>query len=121
MVGVHVTNESVVDDRKHIEKIRIHPRYNYLNADYDFSILFLTSPLDFSSNTIGPVCLPASTQSRYTGQEAKVIGWGLTSSDGSSASKLQEVDVTVMTNHDCNNWYPNMIERYQASSVYKIS
>ena len=115
---MHVTSDSVVDDRKNIEKIRIHPRYNYLNADYDFSILFLTSPLDFSSNTIGPVCLPASTLSEYDGKVATVIGWGLTSSDGIQSPTLQEVDVTVMTNHDCNNWYPGMIERYQVCTKY---
>ena len=113
LVGVHVTNESVVDDRKHIEKIRIHPRYNYLNADYDFSILFLTSPLDFSSNTIGPVCLPASTQSLYTGQVAMVTGWGLTSSGGSPASTLQETEVEVISNEECSDHYPGKIERYQ--------
>ena len=110
MVGVHVTNESVVDDRKHIEKIRIHPRYNYLNADYDFSILFLTFPLTFSPK-IRPVCLPASTQSDYKDQVATVTGWGDTGPDGNPASTLQEVEVTVMSNEECNDYYPGKIKR----------
>ena len=111
LVGVHVTSDSVVDDRKNIEKIRIHPRYNYLTADYDFSILFLTLPLIFS-DTIRQICLPASTQSDYKDQVATVIGWGDTGAEGNSASTLQEAEVTVMSNGDCENDYPRMIERY---------
>ena len=64
LVGEHDTADTDVDRRK-VSKIRSHPRYNHENADYDFSVLFLNSPLTFSS-TIGAVCLPASTQSLYT-------------------------------------------------------
>ena len=98
-------------DRRDISKIRTHPKYNYNNANFDVSILFLKIPLTFSS-TIGPVCLPASTQSLYTGQVATVTGWGLTSSGGSPASTLQEANVTVVSNEECNDLYPGKIERY---------
>ena len=91
--------------------IRIHPRYNNENADFDFSILFLTLPLTFSSK-VAPICLPASTQFLYTGQVATVTGWGDTGADGSPASGLQEVEVTVMSNEECNVYYPGKIERY---------
>ena len=111
LVGEHNTADTDVD-RRDVMKIRSHPRYNHENADYDFAILFLSSPLTFSS-TIGPVCLPASTQSLYTGQVATVTGWGLTSSDGSPASTLQEVEVMVISNQACSDHYPGKIERYQ--------
>ena len=111
LVGEHDTSDSDVD-RRDVSKIRIHPRYKHENADYDFSILFLSSPLTFSS-TIGAVCLPASTQSLYTGQVATVTGWGLTSSGGSPASTLQEAEVTIISNQECNDHYPGKIERYQ--------
>ena len=91
--------------------IRNHPHYNNANADYDFAILFLSSPLTFSS-TIGAVYLPASTQSLYTGQVATVTGWGLTS-DGSPASTLQEVDVNVISNEECSDYYPGRIQKYE--------
>ena len=109
-MGEHDTSDSELD-RREVSKIKTHPRYNHENADYDFAILFLSSPLTFSS-TIGAVCLPASTQSLYTGQVATVTGWGLTSSGGSPASTLQEVEVTVMSNEECNVYYPGKIERY---------
>ena len=62
------------------------------------------------ASTIAAVCLPASTQSLYTGQVATVTGWGLTSSDGSPASTLQEVDVIVESNEKCNDYYSGKIK-----------
>ena len=111
LVGEHNTADSTVD-RRDVSKIRTHPKYNNENADYDFAILFLSSPLTFSS-TIAAVCLPASTQSLYTGQVATVTGWGLTSSDGSLASTLQEAEVTIISNEACSDYYPGKIERYR--------
>ena len=108
LVGEHDTTDTEVD-RRVIFKIRTHPRYNDKKADYDFAILFLSSPLTFSS-TIGAVCLPASTQSLYTGQVAMVTGWGLTSS-GSPASTLQEAEVEVISNQACSDHYPGKIKR----------
>ena len=109
LVGAHNTEDTDVD-RRDVSKIRSHPRYNNDNADYDFAILFLNSPLTFSS-TIAAVCLPASTQSLYTGQVATVTGWGLTSSGGSPASTLQEAEVEVISNQACSDHYPGKIKR----------
>ena len=109
-MGEHNTADTEVD-RKEVFKIRNHPRYNNDNADFDFSVLFLSSPLTFSS-TIGAVCLPASTQSLYTGQVATVTGWGLTSSGGSPASTLQEAEVMVVSNEECMDYYPGKIKKY---------
>ena len=76
-------------------------------------------PLTFST-TVAPICLPASTQSLYTGQVATVTGWGDTGADGSPASTLQEVDVTVMSNEECNVYYPGKIERYHNNKLISI-
>ena len=108
LLGEHDTSDSEVD-RRDVSVIRNHPRYNNDNADFDFSVISLSSPLTFSS-TIAAICLPASTQSLYTGQVATVIGWGLTSS-GSSAEILQEAEVEVISNVACRNHYPGKIER----------
>ena len=109
IVGEHDTSDLVVD-RRNVSKIRNHPRYNNSNAHFDFSILFLSFPLTFSSS-VAPVCLPASTQSLYTGQVATVTGWGHTGADGSSASTLQKVELTVLSNQECNDFYPGRIKR----------
>ena len=108
LVGEHDTSDQDVD-RRDVFKIRSHPKYNHTNADYDVSILFLTAPLIFSS-TIAPVCLPASTQSLYTGQVATVTGWGDTGEG--PASTLQEAEVTVISNEQCSDYYPGKIKKY---------
>ena len=110
LLGEHDTSDSEVD-RRDVSVIRNHPRYNNDNADFDFSVISLSSPLTFSS-TIAPICLPASTQSLYTDQVATVTGWGLTSPDGSPASTLQEAEVEVISNQKCNDHYPGKIKRY---------
>ena len=113
-MGEHDTSDSEVD-RRDVSKIRTHPQYNQEDAYYDFAILFLSSLLTFSSS-ITPVCLPASTQSLYTGQVATVTGWGLTSSGGSPASTLQEAEVIVVSNEECMDYYPGKIKKYISNS-----
>ena len=117
LVGEHNTADTDVD-RRDVMKIRTHPQYNHKNADFDFAVLFLSSPLTISS-TIAPICLPASTQSLYTGQVATVTGWGLTSSNGRPASTLQEAEVTIIPNQECNDHYPGKIERYP--NIYNVN
>ena len=107
LVGEHDTSDSIADVHN-VSKITSHPRFNHDNADYDFSILTLTSPIALSSKA-APICLPASVASLYTGQVATVTGWGDTG-DGSQASTLQEVDVLVESNDKCNDYYPGKIK-----------
>ena len=115
LVGEHDTSDSVVD-RRDVFAIKNHPRFKSTNANYDFSILILGTPLVFTS-TIGPVCLPASTQSLYTGQVATVTGWGDTSAEGSPSPTLQEVEVTVVSNEKCSDYYPGKIKEYNIASI----
>ena len=107
LVGEHDTSDDNMD-RRDISAIRNHPKFDIKNADYDYAILVLVSPITFSS-TAAPICLPAS--SNYTGQVATVTGWGLTSSDGSPSPTLQEGAVSVMSNENCNDYYPGKIKR----------
>ena len=109
LVGDHDITDFVVD-RHNVLVIKNHPKFSNTKADYDVSILILSSPITFSS-VAAPICLPASTLSLYTGQVATVTGWGDTSSDGSTASILQEVDVRVLSNEECSDYYPGKIKR----------
>ena len=108
LVGEHDTSDSVADFHN-VSKITNHPKFNHDNANYDFSILTLTSPITFSAKA-APICLPASVASLYIGQVATVTGWGDTGADGSPASTLQEVDVLVESNDKCNDYYPGKIK-----------
>ena len=108
LVGEHDTSDFVVD-RRDVSEIRNHPKFNYENTDYDFSILTLLFPLNISS-VASPICLPSSTLSQFTDETATVIGWGLTSSNGSLSPTLQKVNVTVMENVDCKLYYDGEIK-----------
>ena len=108
LVGEHDPTNSV-GSLYTISYVKQHPRFNNENGDYDYSILVLTTPMIFSS-TVGPVCLPVSTQSLYTDQVATVTGWGHTSPDGIPSSTLQEVNVTVVSNEECSDYYPGLIK-----------
>ena len=111
LIGEHLTSDSIVD-RRDVMKITNHPKYENEDGHYDVGILFLSSTITFSS-TIAPICLPTSTQSLYTGQVATVTGWGLTSPGGSPASTLQEVEVEVISNEACKDYYPGKIDRFE--------
>ena len=96
-------------DRRDVSTIINHPRFNE-NADYDYAVMTITTPITFSP-TVAPICLPASVDTQYTYQMAKVLGWGHTSYDGEPSPTLQEVDVMVMSNEQCSDQYPGRIER----------
>ena len=104
----HNTTDSVVD-RRDVSTIINHPRFNE-NADYDYAVMTITTPITFSP-TVAPICLPASVDTQYTYQMAKVLGWGHTSFNGEPSPTLQEVDVMVMSNEQCSDQYPGRIER----------
>ena len=93
-------------DKHNVSAITQHPKFN--KGEYDFAILTVAAPITFSS-TVGPICLPASTQSLYTDEVATVTGWGLTG-DGYPSTTLQEVDVTVVSNEKCHDSYPGKIK-----------
>ena len=87
-------------------KIEIHPNYNSGTLNNDFSVLKLKTSVDYCSYPhIRPVCLPTDTSIKYVGDMATVTGWGTTSSGGSLSNKLREVEVKVLSNHQCRSDY----------------
>ena len=83
----HLTNEIKEDPRrKEVEEVFPHPNYKhsdvYKQGEYDYAIMKLKTPLVYS-DTVRPICLPASPAPMYEDQWAKVIGWGTTTGKGS--------------------------------------
>merc|ERR1719402_410 len=102
LVGEHRTDDSTFT-RVPLSAITDHPDYNSGTMDNDYSILTLAEPVVFSA-TIAPACLP-STNSDFAGVLATVSGWGTLSSGGNQPTVLNEVDVTVQSNAECNSAY----------------
>ncbi|RJQ68864.1 serine protease [Pseudonocardiaceae bacterium YIM PH 21723] len=86
-----------------VSKIWVDPLYKGNGNDY--AVLTLTSPFT------GVQTLPLATSSDAglykAGTVATVLGWGTTSSGGSSSQKLLKVDVPVTTTAACTKAYPS--------------
>ena len=77
---------SPVPGKDLIEEFIVHEDYGKEDNFYgtnppfkDIALVMLKSPLQYS-NTIRPICLPASKNTMYEGQWVKAIGWGFTNS-----------------------------------------
>merc|ERR1719228_1596192 len=102
MVGVHSQQEATADNYKTVCAIHDHADYNSDTTDYDYSVLTLCSPLEYSEK-VQPVCLPTTDDdgSQYEDLAHVVSGWGTTSSGGSISNVLLETAVTTMSNDKC--------------------
>ncbi|XP_034001435.1 tryptase-like [Trematomus bernacchii] len=100
MSGPNLNNVS-----KAIDKIIVHPMYNFFDNDNDMALLKLSSPVNFT-NYIQPVCLASANSTFYTGVSSWVVGFGDIFSGGPNADTLQEVRVPVVGNNECTCAYP---------------
>ena len=103
LLGEHNIGDNEFN-RVDVAEIINHPDYDSQTTDNDYAILRLANPVTFT-NEVSPACLPADLSATYAGVLATVTGWGTLSSGGSQPTTLQEVEVTVTTNAQCNSAY----------------
>jgi len=103
LVGEHRIDDNNFN-RISLSAITDHPGYNSGTLDNDFSILTLAEPVAFTQE-VSPVCMPGEARQDFAGQLATVSGWGTLQSGGNQPAALNEVDVTVQTNDQCNSAY----------------
>ncbi|XP_059181147.1 LOW QUALITY PROTEIN: uncharacterized protein LOC131959949 [Centropristis striata] len=90
-----------------VAEIILHPNYDSATSDNDIALLRLSSPVTFT-DYIRPVCLAASDSVFNNGTDSWVTGWGAVQEGGESAlvlpfpATLQEVEVPVLGNRQCN-------------------
>ncbi|XP_059181146.1 transmembrane protease serine 9-like [Centropristis striata] len=90
-----------------VAEIILHPNYDSASNDNDIALLRLSSPVTFT-DYIRPVCLAASDSVFNNGTDSWVTGWGAVQEGGESAlalpfpATLQEVEVPVLGNRQCN-------------------
>ncbi|XP_068592623.1 suppressor of tumorigenicity 14 protein homolog [Cebidichthys violaceus] len=87
--------------RKAVKRIISHPDYNQMTFDYDIALLELSEPLKFT-NTIQPICLPASSHVFPAGMACWVTGWGAQREGGAKAQLLQKAMVKIINDTVCN-------------------
>ncbi|XP_016922548.1 clotting factor G beta subunit-like [Apis cerana] len=89
----------------------LHPGHKCGKYADDIALLELARPIIWSES-VKPACLPVATgkpgYSTFNGQLAKAAGWGWFGEDRSKykrADVLQKVEVRVIENNICREWY----------------
>jgi len=89
------------------EAVVQHPLYDPSNHNYDFSLLKLPTPVNFTAfPNIRPICLPVDDSESYEGYNATVTGWGDVYPGGGvgpANGRLHEVEVKVLSNAACKS------------------
>jgi secreted trypsin-like serine protease len=88
-----------------VTKIIIHEGFqiskSFIN---DIALMKVDGPIEFTDE-IQPVCMPDSNIGSLEGTMATVTGWGAISEGGYAGSRLQEVDVPIISNGKCQDKY----------------
>lgn len=87
-----------------VERIEQHQQYNYSNIDYDFSLLKLSEPLNFTGS-VQPVKLAGVFDKVRDGAMCLVSGWGNTQSSNESMGNLRGAEVPIVNQRKCANDY----------------
>jgi len=88
---------------RNVAEVLIHPQYLNKNYDNDLALLRLDSPVVYSKYIL-PICLPTKDL-QIIGKRGYVTGWGRIYDGGPEPSLLNQVDVPILSNSECNNLF----------------
>ncbi|XP_074184196.1 granzyme B-like [Rhinolophus sinicus] len=83
-----------------------HPDYNPKKISNDIMLLQLKKNIK-KTKAVKPLRLPRSKDSVKPGQKCSVAGWGKVTPMGTLANTLQEVELTVQEDWECESYLPN--------------
>ncbi|CAB1345816.1 unnamed protein product [Coregonus sp. 'balchen'] len=90
-----------------VSKIVTHKDYNRITKMHDIALVKLKTPLIFNQ-CVRPIEIwmrPIEPKKQCT-----VTGWGTTRENGPRANRLQEVNVTCLSQEDCNKFYHGAVQ-----------
>ncbi|XP_064479906.1 trypsin-1-like [Ornithodoros turicata] len=91
-----------------VSRLRQHRGFKRDTLENDIAILRLKWPARFNEN-IRPICLPTSRDETFFGKMANVAGWGHLFFGGPSSPTLQEAEVRIWNNTECQGAFPQPI------------
>lgn len=102
VAGKFQTNE----DNEHVqtslvEKVIMHPQYNKNTMNFDLALIKLKSPFTLNE-CVGTICLPEQGKDVQAHTKCWISGWGTTEAGGNQPLNLQEAEVEIHPQHDCN-------------------
>jgi secreted trypsin-like serine protease len=96
-VGTHYTSGTRDGEQIKVSKQTKHPKNVAKTYSYDFLVLELAT-----ASTFTPVALALADDSDYVvGATATVMGWGVTTEDGSQPTVLKRLDVPIVSDSAC--------------------
>ncbi|XP_076245949.1 trypsin-1 [Calliopsis andreniformis] len=117
--------ETPPSQQERVANAILHPGHKCGKYVDDIALLELARPIAWSES-VKPACLPVATgkpgYSAFGGELAKAAGWGWLGEDRSKykrADVLQKVDVRVIENSVCREWYASqgMSTRVEAKQM----
>ncbi|XP_067002695.2 trypsin-1 isoform X1 [Anabrus simplex] len=98
-------NKTVKGVVKNVVGVAIHKEYMPFSGHYnDIALLLLKDPFEFNDH-IKPVTLPRQLEETATYTPATVIGWGMNYTGGPIMTKLQTVEIEIVSDADCLEIY----------------
>lgn len=85
-----------------VSDIWIHPDYTTATEGNDVAVLTLSTPMPYKT---APYVDSSDTGVYAAGSTARVLGWGTTSSNGSSSNQLRTATVPVVADSSCTSSY----------------
>ncbi|XP_050562044.1 trypsin, alkaline C isoform X2 [Spodoptera frugiperda] len=87
-----------------VSQLVLHQQYNPNTLDHDIAIVRLANPAVYS-NSVQPASVAGSAYNLPDNTLVTTIGWGTTSSGGSSPEQLQHVDINIINQQLCAERY----------------
>lgn len=88
-----------------VAEIILHPNFSAATLNNDLALLRLSTPATLNARVV----IARIAALPDVGTSLRVIGWGRTFENGLSADRLQQVNVPLVSNINCNNAYPGQI------------
>jgi len=98
VIGLHNVNGTNGSQTRDVDAIIIHPQYSGNSLNNDYALLLLDEPI----MNFEPIQLATSDSHDDEPVMSTTMGWGATSSGGSSSNFLLEVDVPI--DDSCGNY-----------------
>ncbi|KAM7373803.1 hypothetical protein PAMP_006506 [Pampus punctatissimus] len=105
--GLHSQSDmsSLEVQTRRVDRIVINREYNRWTKQADIAMMHLQQPINFTE-WVQPLCLPADGQVFTAGSKCFITGWGRESEDGSLPDVLQEAQVPLVLQDQCQLLLP---------------
>lgn len=100
---IHENSEHVQTRR--VDRVIFHREYDRITKQADIAMIHLQQPISFT-DWVQPVCLAAEGQSFAAGRKCFIAGWGRQSENGATPDVLQEAQVPLVDQDQCQQQLP---------------